>query len=200
MKIITSFDCNACVNIAMILNKELTPMKATTILFSVVLSTALSAATLPAQATDLFSSLKDKVKAKKEEQKAPVSANALISYVAKELKMSEQTVTAGLGALLKVTKDNVSKDKFAMLTTALPQVNSYIEQAPSVSTSGLSSLLGSSNSAKKAESVSYVDEALKKLNIPKESLPALINTATGYLDKNGNSEAAALLKKSLSFI
>jgi hypothetical protein len=158
----------------------------------------LSGLTLPVLAIELPSSLTDKLtKSKKEKE---VESNALISYAANQLGMSEKTVTGGLGSLFKVAKDNLSKEHFSMLSKGIPDINSYINQAPDISTSAISSLLGSNDTAKKAQSANYLDSAFKKLGIPKESLPMMVNSVSGYLDSNGYGDAAVMLKKGVSFL
>lgn len=163
-----------------------------------LLSIALSGLTLPVLAIELPSSLTDKVTESK--KTADVKSNALVSYAASQLGMSEKTVTGGLGALFKVAKDNLSKENFSMLSSAVPDINSYINQAPESSTSAMSSLLGRNETSKKAESANYLDSAFKKLGIPKESLPTMVNTVSGYLESNGYGDAAGMLKKGMSFL
>lgn len=169
-------------------------MKSSTLL----LSMALSGLTLPVLALELPGSLTDKLTESKKEK--DIKSNALISYAASQLGMSEKVVTSGLGSLFKVAKDNLSKEHFSMLSKGVPDINSYISQAPKISMSGISSLLGSNETTKKAESVKYLDSAFKKLGISKESLPAMINTVSGYLESNGYGDAAVMLKKGVSFL
>ena len=162
------------------------------------LSIALSGVALPALSIELPNVLKDKLTEEKKEES--VQSNALVKYAASQLGMSEKAVSGGLGSLFKVAKDNLSKENFSMLSTAIPDINGYISQAPTFSTSGLSSLLSKSETAKKAESANYLNSAFEKLGIPKESLPTMINTVSGYLETNGYGDAAGMLKKGLSFI
>ncbi len=163
-----------------------------------LLSIALSSLTLPVLAIELPSSLTEKLTDSK--KTADVKSNALVSYAASQLGMSEKTVTSGLGSLLKVAKDNLSKENFSMLSSAIPDINNYIKQAPESSTSAITSVFGSNETSKKAESASYLDSAFKELGIPKESLPMMVNTVSGYLESNGYGDAAGMLKKGLSFL
>ena len=169
-------------------------MKSSTVLLSI----ALSGLTLPALAVELPSSLTDKLTESKKEK--DVKSNALISYAASQLGMSEKTVAGGLGSLFKVAKDNLSKEHFSMLSNGVPDINSYINQAPDISMSKISSLLSNSDTAKKAGSAKYLDSAFKKLGIPKDSLPTMVNTVSGYLESNGYGDAAVMLKKGVSFL
>ena len=163
-----------------------------------LLSAALAGLTLPALAVKLPSSLTDKLTESK--QTEDLTSNAMISFAASQLGMSEKTVTGGLGSLFKVAKDHLSKESFSMLTTAVPDINSYINQAPEFLTSAITSMLGSNETSKKAGSVTYLDSAFKKLGIPKESLPTMLDTVSSYLETNGYGEAAGMLKKGLSFL
>lgn len=163
-----------------------------------LLSAALTSLTLPALAIKLPSSLTEKLTESKQTEE--VKSNAMISFAASQLGMSEKTVAGGLGSLFKVAKDHLSKENFSMLTTAVPDINSYINQAPQFSTSAITSMLGGNETSKKTASVTYLDSAFKKLGIPKESLPTMLNTVSGYLESNGYGEAAGMLKKGLSFL
>jgi len=130
-----------------------------------------------------------------------IQSNALTSYAANQLGLSESTVNSGLGSLFKVAKDNLSQENFALISKAIPDINSYIAKAPSISTSSLTSLLGSTgDTGKAAAGISYLDSAFKKIGISKEQLPAMLDSVTGYLDKNGYGEAAGLLKEGLNFL
>jgi len=177
-----------------VLNKEFFIMKASILLLSV----ALSGLTLPTLAIELPSSLTEKLADSK--KVAAVKSNALISYAASQLGLSEEKVAGGLGAIFKVAKDNLSKENFSMLSSAVPDINSYIKQAPTSSVSAITSLLGSNETSKKAESANYLDSAFKTLGIPKESLPSMVNTVSSYLESNGYGDAAGMLKKGLSFL
>jgi len=148
-------------------------------------------------ALDLSSSVKKQLPQKEVNQQS----NALVKYAAGQLGMSEETVGAGIGALLKVAKDNISKENFALVSKAIPGIDSYINNAPKVSTSSLTSLLGSTGEAgKSAASLGYLDSAFESIGIPKEQAPLIINSITGYMSSNGYGEAAELLKQGLSFL
>jgi len=163
-----------------------------------LLSAALAGLTLPALAVKLPSSLTDKLTESK--KSADVESNAMVSFAASQLGMSEKTVAGGLGSIFKVAKDTLSKENFSMLSTAVPDINSYINQAPQFSTSAITSAFGNNEASIKAASVTYLDSAFKKLGIPKESLPTMLNTVSGYLETNGYGEAAGMLKKGLNFL
>ena len=149
-------------------------------------------------AVDLSSIVKDPTAKQKTVQP---SSSVLAGLAAQQLGLSEESVNAGLGALLKVAKDHINVDDFGLISKALPDMNSYLETAPKSSTSSLSSMLGGSdNSGKKALSLGYLDSAFESIGIPKEQVPMLIGTLTGYLSQNGYSKEAELLKQGLSFL
>lgn len=165
-----------------------------------LLSMTLAGFTLPSLAIglELPSALTEKLSENK--KATDVKSNALLSYAASKLGMSEKVVASGLGSLFKVAKDHLSKENFSMLSAAIPDISTYMNQAPEFSTSAITSLLGSNDTAKKAESVNYLDSAFKKLGIPKESMPTMVNTVSGYLESSGYGDAAGMLKKGLSFL
>jgi len=165
------------------------------------LSLSLSSLAMQVNAIELPSALTDQIKTTKTKTNTTSSqTSSLTSYTADKMGLSKEAVTGGLGSLFKVAKDNFSIDDFSTLSKSIPDISSYIDLAPKGSSSSIGSLLQSSDVAKKAASASYLDSAFKKLGIPKESLPILINTASGYLDSNGYGDAAGLLKKGLSFL
>lgn len=172
------------------------------------LSLSLASLTTQVHAFELPSIINDHVKTtntKVSTTKTKVNSTSnqtrsLKGYATDKLGLSKETVTGGLGALFKVAKDNFSIDDFSTLSKSIPDISSYIKQAPADSSSSIGSLLQSSDISKKVASASYLDSAFKKLGIPKESLPIMVDTVSGYLDSNGYGKAAGLLKKGLSFL
>ena len=168
-------------------------------------SIALSSLTaLPATAIDLGSISKtstEQLKSAAKDISSPLQTSAMIKLAAKQLNLSETTVAASFGTLLKVAQDNLSQKNFALINKALPDVQSYLDKAPEVSKSAMSSLFSSAGDAgKKAESIDYLNAAFEKLGISKEQIPSLINSFSSYLDKSGYKDAAASLKQGLSLL
>ena len=131
----------------------------------------------------------------------PLETNAMIEYTAKQLNLSEDTVTASFGSLLKVAQDNLSQENFALISKAVPDAQNYVDKAPKVEKSSMSSLLSSAGDAgKKAESADYLNTVFKKLGVSSEQASGLVSSFSGYLDKSGYKEASSLLKKGLSFL
>jgi hypothetical protein len=130
----------------------------------------------------------------------PLKTNAMIEYTARQLDLSEATVTASFGSLLKVAQDNLSQENFTLISKAVPNAQNYVDKAPEVAKSSMSSLFSStSDSGKKAESIDYLNSVFKQLGISSEKIPGLIDSFSGYLDKSGYKEASAMLKKGISF-
>lgn len=163
-----------------------------------LVSIAVAITSTQVAAVDLSSIVKDPTAKQKTVQP---SSSVLASLAAQQLGLSEESVNAGLGALLKVAKDHINVDDFGLISKALPDMHSYLEAAPKSSTSSLSSMLGGSDSSgKKALSLGYLDSAFESIGIPKEQVPMLIGTLTGYLAQNGYSKEAEILKQGLSFL
>ena len=152
----------------------------------------------PALSVDITGALKDPLSKTKT---VKPTTNALSHYAATQLGLSEESVNLGIGALLKVAKDHISEDNFSKIASALPNTDSYIKNAPTISKSSLTSMLGGSNkTGKKAASLGYIDKAFESIGISKEQAPLLINSLVGYLSNNGFSKEAEMLKKGLSFL
>ncbi len=171
----------------------------------IAISIALSSLTaLPAAAIDLGSISKasaEQLKSAAKEISSPLQTNAMIKYAAKQLNLSETTVAASFGSLLKVAQDNLSQENFSLISKALPDVQSYLDKAPKVSKSAMSSLFSSAGDAgKKAGSIDYLNAAFEKLGISKEQIPSLINSFSSYLDKSGYKDAATALQQGLSLL
>lgn len=177
-------------------------MKLSTIYLSTLI--ALSALTsLSASAIDLGDITKssEQLKAVAEKAGVPLQTGAMVKYAAKQLNLSEGTVAASFGSLLKVAQDNLSQENFALISKAVPDTQSYLAKAPKISKSTMSSLFSSAGEAgKKAESIDYLNSAFDKLGISTEQIPTLINSFSSYLDKSGYKEAAASLKQGLSLL
>lgn len=164
-----------------------------------LVTTALILAHPPtANAVDLSSKLKDVLP---QQVSTKTSSNALSKYASEQLGLSESVVDSGIGALLKVAQDHITSDNFALVSKALPEAQSYIENAPKSSTSSLTSMLGNSSEKNtKTLSLGYLDAAFESIGLPKEQAPLLINSIVGYMNNNGFSKEAELLKQGLSFL
>ena len=153
--------------------------------------------------SDLTKSLENQAKsaAKDATQSQPSMTSDLITMAANQFDLSPEVAQAGLGSLLKVAQDHVSEENFAMISAALPETKSYIQSAPNVSMSSLTSMFGqSSDKTQSVASLGYLDQAFKKLGIPKETVLPMADLLTGYLEQNGYGEASSLLKQGLNFL
>lgn len=166
---------------------------------AILLTMILSGLSVSASAIDLSGSL-DKLKESSSNVTTDIAKNALTSYAATELGMSETMVSGGLASIFKVAQDNLTTDNFSELSSAIPDMSGYLSQAPDFSTSAITSLLGNNSASKTVQSASYLDSAFDSLGIPKESLPLMISTVTSYLESNGYESAAGMLSKGLSFL
>lgn len=171
---------------------------------SITLSSLAGLAPFSAIAIDLGAITKsssEQLKAAAKDASAPLQTDAMIKYAAKQLNLSEDTVSASFGSLLKVAKDNLTQENFALISKAVPDAQNYLDKAPKMASSSMSSLFSNSGEAgKKAASVDYLNSAFAKLGMSTEQLPGLINTFSSYLDKSGYKEAATLLKQGLSLL
>ena len=178
-------------------------LKLSTICLSVSVALA-SLTSLSAAAIDLASITKsstEQLKSVAKDAGVPLQTEAMIGYAAKQLNLSEEAVAGSFGSLLKVAQDNLTQDNFALISKAVPDAQSYVDKAPKVSKSSMSSLLSSAGDAgKKAESADYLTSAFEKLGVSSDKVPGLISSFSGYLDKSGYKEASSMLKKGLSFL
>ena len=125
----------------------------------------------------------------------------MIGYAAKQLNISETTVEASLGSLLKAAKDNLSEDSFALISKAVPDAQTYVDKAPEIETSSLSSWFSNDDdSSQEEKSAKYLNSAFDKLGLSSDQIPALVNTFSGYLETAGYGDAAETLKQGLSFL
>jgi hypothetical protein len=131
----------------------------------------------------------------------PVKTSAMVSYAAKQLNLSEDSVSAGFASLLKVAKDNLSNDNFAIISKAIPDTEGYLKQAPKIPKSSLNSLLSrAGDSGKEASSLHYLNSAFEQLGISSKQIIPMANAFSSYLEKGGYDEAASYLKEGLSFL
>ncbi len=181
-------------------------LKLPTIYFasSVALAAILAITSNSVQAIDLKSLSKsstEQLKMAATEAGVPLDTDAMIAYAAKQLNFSESTVSSSFGALLKVAQDNLSSENFALINKAVPDAQKFLDKAPKVSTSSITSLLSDAGSAgKKADSLNYLNAAFDKLGVSRQKIPELVNSFSTYIDKSGYGDAAASLKKGLSFL
>jgi hypothetical protein len=182
-------------------------MELTVKLSIICLSTSValtSLTSISASAIDLGAITKsssEQLKTAAKDAGVPLETNAMIEYAAKQLNLSESTVSASFGSLLKVAQDNLSPENFSLISKAVPDAQSYLDKAPKVEKSSMSSLFSSAGDAgKKAESVDYLNSAFKKLGVSSEQVSGLVGSFSGYLDKSGYKEASTMLQQGLSFL
>jgi Protein of unknown function VcgC/VcgE (DUF2780) len=168
------------------------------ITLGLILSASINTAN--AQSFDLTKSLNTATKAAKQVG-SPLSASGLIAMASESLGLSPETTQAGIGTLLNVAKQQLSKENFEMVSGALPESKQYMKTAPKMDSSALTSMLGKTDDkAKATASLGYLDSAFKQLGIPKEALAPLTDMLTGYMESNGYGQAASLLKQGLDIL
>jgi len=159
-----------------------------------------------AQSFDLSSALnkaKDTVSKSKKvtDLTNKISTASLITMASEKMGISPETTQAGIGALLNVAKQQLSKTDFSTVADALPEAKGLMQAAPKMDTSALTSLFSKTDEkAQAAASLGYLDSTFKELGIPKESLLPLANMLTGYLEQSGYGQAAGLLKQGLNIL
>ncbi len=172
------------------------------LLTGILLSACITSAS--AQSFDLTKSLneaKESATSIAKQSELPVSAAGLINMASSTLGLSPELTQAGIGALLNVAQQQLSKDNFATVSKALPESNQYMSAAPKMDTSALTSMLGNADQkAKNTASLGYLDSAFKELGIPKETLTPLIQVVTSYMETQGYGQAANLLEQGLNFL
>ena len=130
---------------------------------SVALTSLAGLTSLPAIAIDFGSITKssaEQLKAAAKDAGVPFQTNAMIEYAAKQLNLSEETVSASFGSLLKVAQDNLTPEKFALISKAVPDAQNYVDKAPKVSKSSMSSLFSSAGEAGKKALSKYFNYKL----------------------------------------
>jgi len=171
---------------------------------TIIFSALCSSITIPVSAIELSELNKQSVKkltATAQKKIPEIESPAMISFAAKQLKISENTMKTSLGILLKVAKESISQDKFALISKALPDTDKYISAVPKIAAHHIDSLLTNTGSTdKKADSLQYLDTAFEKIGLSKEQVPVLVNTLSTYIEKSGYEEAAGYLKQTLNFL
>ena len=124
----------------------------------------------------------------------------LISTLVDALGITEKQAEGGAGALFKNAKENLSKEDFNKVSTAVPKVDDYMAQAPSTDSgsgsggllsSGLSSLGGS---AGKIGGMAGLADAFSKLGMNTETMTQFIPVVVKFMDSEAGSSVAGLLK------
>ena len=178
-------------------------LKTSTLYISISLALT-SLTSISATAIDLSSLSKastDEIKTAAKSAGLSLETSDMIGYAAKQLNLSETSVSGGFSSLLKVAKDNLSSDDFSLISKAIPDAKEYLDKAPEVAKSSMSSLFSSAGDlGKTAESADYLDSAFKQLGLSTDQIPGLLNSFSGYLEKSGYPDAAAKLKQGLSFL
>ena len=101
-------------------------------------------------------SLTEQLKTAAKDASVPLETNVMIKYAAKQLNLSEATVAASFGSLLKVAQDNLTQENFSLISKAVPDTKSYLDKAPKVTKSSMSSLFSSTGTAGKKHKSSTI--------------------------------------------
>lgn len=154
--------------------------------------------TKPAEATQVLSKINSGA--------TEVAANAelantdLVGSLMSQLKLNQTQAQGGLGSLLTLAKGNLGEQEFASLSQQIPNTDTLLAAAPSLTqSSGMSGLLskvgGDLGSSLQGGAMVY--DSFEKLGIPKDMLVPMVDIAKSYLDAQGGEGATQLLVKGL---
>lgn len=130
-----------------------------------------------------------------------VASSDLVTSLMSQLNLNQNQAQGGLGSLLTLVKGNLGQQDFTSLTQSIPNVDTLLAAAPSLSkSSGMSGLLskvgGDLGSSLQGGAMVY--DSFEKLGIPKDLLAPMVEIAKGYLDAQGTGTSSELLMKGLS--
>ena len=125
----------------------------------------------------------------------------LISTLVDALGITEKQAVGGSGALFKNAKENLSAEDFSKVSAAVPDVDEYMDKAPSTdSGSGVGGLLKSSGlsslggSAEKVGNMAGLANSFSKLGMNSETMAKFIPVVVKFMDSKAGSGVAGLLK------
>lgn len=138
-------------------------------------------------------------------QTTPSATNTiqgLLPTLTENLGVTNQQASGGLGALLNLTKNNVSSNDFADLTQAIPDMNTLLNAAPTIdqqSQSGLNDLLGNAGSYGKALiGAKEVYQQFTALGLDATQIGKYIEITQSYLQSGGAQAAADVFNKGVN--
>ena len=125
----------------------------------------------------------------------------LISLLVNQLGVTNEQATGGTAAVFKTAQDNLQADEYKTITTAMPEVTGWVEQAPVVKKessdwmSSATSLMG--DSGKKVNSASSLLDSFKSLGMDGDMVAQFTPIVLDYVQKNGGDICVNLMKSVL---
>ncbi len=113
-------------------------------------------------------------------------SSSLMSMLTGQLGVTQNQAEGGVGSMLKLAQEKLTKGDFDKVAGAIPGAQKYLDKAKS-----LGAVTGS------VGNLAGLNSALGKLGIPPETAAKFVPTVTDYVGKIGGKKVGALLKSAL---
>jgi hypothetical protein len=119
----------------------------------------------------------------------------LASLLVNKLGVTEKQAEGGAGALFKNAKENLSTDDFQKVSNAVPEMDQYLDAAPSSGASGgvLGKLGSLGGSAGKLGSLAGLGDAFSQLGMESSMISKFAPVVLDYVQSKGGESVAGLL-------
>ncbi|MFT7201136.1 MAG: hypothetical protein ACI9UD_002802 [Glaciecola sp.] len=129
------------------------------------------------------------------------SMNGMITALTENLNVSSEQAEGGLGSLMNYVKNNVSSEKFSVLSSSLPGLDRVLSAVPIITADegGMSGLLSkAAQYSDKLKGVNELKQQFEALGLSPEMITGFGEQAKAYLDTPQGQDAKKLLTDSLS--
>lgn len=131
------------------------------------------------------------------------SISGMLAAVSSQLGVSEAQASGGMASLFNYAKGNLSADKFAGLSAALPGLGDLLSQVPAVSEGGTEGGLGglldqAANYSDSLKAVNEVKKQFEALGLSPEMISQFVTVAKQYLDSEQGQQIKTTLSEGLS--
>ncbi len=124
----------------------------------------------------------------------------LAATLVSKLGVTQKQAEGGAGSILDYAKNNLSKDDFSKVASAIPETNTLLAAAPKTETSALGSLgssLGGSSLAS-AAGIAALAPSFKKLGLSSDMVGKFVPVIVDYAQAKGGQAVSGILGKVLS--
>jgi len=123
----------------------------------------------------------------------------LTSLLTSQLNVTDKQAAGGVGSILSYAKDSLPKNKYTTLANAIPNADSLIKMAPSVSSAGgaMSALSGAMGGSSKAGGIASLASQFSSLGLSSDMVGKFVPVIMNYFKGSGKTDAMGILSSLL---
>ncbi len=129
-------------------------------------------------------------------QTSKTQATDLTGMLTSQLGVTDKQASGGVGSILSYAKSALPQDKYSTLSSAIPNADSLLAMAPSVSgdsSSSLGALSGMMGGNSSTSGLATLTSQFSSLGLSSDMIGKFVPVITSYLKGSGSNDAAGIL-------